>query len=110
MSNDLISRNTAMDYLREQRAKIFMEKNKKEFISEDKCDGMLSAIEAFMNFVIQAPTAYDLDKVVNDLEEYAYSSGWCKEHGCVYEGNDEVTCDICAALGALEIVKRGVTA
>ena len=80
MSNDLISRSIVMDYLREQHSNIIMEKNKKGFVSEDVCDGMSSAIDAFMNFVVQVPTAYDLDEVVKDLEEYAHSDicGSCR--------------------------------
>ena len=108
MSNDLISRSIVMDYLREQHSNIIMEKNKKGFVSEDVCDGMSSAIDAFMNFVVQVPTAYDLDKVVKDLEEYAHSDIWGSCHSCrTPDDIDDINCENCGALGALEIVKQG---
>lgn len=69
MSNDFISRDAVMDYLREQQANVIIEKNKNGFVSADVCDGMSSAIGAFMNFIVQLPTAYDVDKVVERLEE-----------------------------------------
>ncbi len=69
MSNDLISRNEVMDYLREQQANVIIEKNKNGFVNADVCDGMSSAIGAFMNFIVQLPTAYDLDKVMERLED-----------------------------------------
>lgn len=107
MSNDLISRSAVMDYLREQQANVIIEKNKNVFVNTDVCDGMSSAIVAFMNFVLQIPTAYDVDKVMERLEEYAHSS-ICKSHdGCPYRGNENIYCENCGAIGALEIVKSG---
>jgi hypothetical protein len=54
------------------------------------------------------PTAYDLDKVLENLEDYAYSTDICLRHnGCPYGDNEDITCDNCAAIGALEIVKNG---
>lgn len=54
------------------------------------------------------PAAYDVDKVVDRLEEYAHGS-ICKTHGhgCPYLTNDDVRCENCGAIGALEIVKSG---
>lgn len=69
MSNDLISRSAVMDYLRERQANVIIEKNKTGFVLVDVCDGMNSAISAFMNFIVQLPTAYDVDKVVERLKE-----------------------------------------
>lgn len=69
MSNVLIDRNAVMDYLREQQANVIIEKNKNGFVNADVCDGMSSAIGAFMNFILQIPTAYDVDKVVERLEK-----------------------------------------
>lgn len=71
MSNVLIDRNAVMDYLREQQANVIIEKNKNGFVNADVCDGMSSAIGAFMNFILQIPTAYGVDKVVERLEEEA---------------------------------------
>lgn len=47
----------------------------------------------------EVPTAYDPDKVVEQLEECAA--------GCPYIGNDEVDCEKCAMLRTIEIVKGG---
>lgn len=69
MNGDLISRSMVMDYLREQQANVIIEKNKNGFVNADVCDGMSSAIGAFMNFIMQVPTAYDVDKVVEQLEQ-----------------------------------------
>ena len=97
MSDDLISRNAVMDYLREQKANVIIQKNKNGFVSADVCDGMSSAIEAFINFIVQAPTAYDVDKVVEKLvfqtsglttwaEDEAYKLGLTKAIEIVKSG------------------------
>lgn len=54
------------------------------------------------------PTAYDVDKVMERLEEYEHSN-ICKthEHGCPYLTNYAVSCENCGAMGAVEIVKSG---
>ena len=54
------------------------------------------------------PTAYDLDKVIKDLEEYAHSDicGPCRS--CrISDDINNIECENCGALGALEIVKGG---
>lgn len=54
------------------------------------------------------PTAYDLDKVIKDLEEYAHSDicGPCRS--CrISDDIENIECENCGALGALEIVKNG---
>ena len=54
------------------------------------------------------PTAYDLDKVIKDLEEYAHSDicGPCRS--CrISDDINNIECENCGALGALEIVKNG---
>ena len=67
MNSDLISRSAVMDYLREQQAGVIIEKNKNGFIGSDVCDGMSSAVSAFMNFIVQLPAAYDVDKVIEKI-------------------------------------------
>lgn len=59
--------------------------------------------------VKKQPTAYDLDKVVKDLEEYAHSDicGSCRSCRLV-DDTDDICCENCGALGALEIVKGGI--
>ena len=52
------------------------------------------------------PTAYDIDKVINELEEFAHSD-ICYRNHCRYINADDIDCENCGVLGALEIVKRG---
>lgn len=72
MNDDLISRNSVMDYLREQQANIIMEKHKCETDSPKIYEGMLQAVDNFINFIVQAPTAYDTDKVIHELKEASF--------------------------------------
>lgn len=62
--------------------------------------------EAFKKMVEAQPTAYDLDKVIEELEKYARSD-ICNHSRCRYIDVDDIECENCGALGALEIVKRG---
>jgi len=68
MSDDLISRKVVMDYLREQQAMIIIEKNKNNSVSNHYIPEIQESIQTFMNFIVQVPTAYDVDKVINELE------------------------------------------
>lgn len=89
MSDDLISRKAVIDYLREQNNNVIIEKHKDGFVSEDTCRGMEGAISAFRNFILTLPTAFDKEKVIEEL----------KEEGCIID--DE------AGNRAIEIVKKG---
>lgn len=72
-----------------------------------KTMGILEEVEEVIN---AQPTAYDPDKVIKELEEYAHSD-ICKScRQCRHIDVDDINCENCGALGALEIVKRGVTA
>lgn len=62
--------------------------------------------EAYKKLVDEQPTAYDLDKVMKDLEKYAHSD-ICNRSRCRYIDVDDIECENCGALGALEIVRRG---
>lgn len=65
------------------------------------------AREEAQKLIDEQPTAYNADKVVEQLEEYAHSS-ICKSHdGCPYIGNEDISCENCGAIGALEIAKSG---
>ena len=55
----------------------------------------------------EVPTAYDPDKVVEQLEECAKWMCGGREAGCPYIGNDEVDCEKGARLRPIEIVKGG---
>ena len=64
----------------------------------------------FVEFMAQlenVPTAYDVEKVVSDVEEYANSKICWKYDGCPYQNNPKVFCENCGALGALDIVRKG---
>ena len=67
--------------------------------------------EAYKKLVEEQPTAYDLDKVIKELEEYAHSDicGSCRS--CrISDDIENIECENCGALGALEIVKKDVPA
>lgn len=72
--SDLISRLAVMDYLRGQQANVIIEKAKQNPITCDACKGMESSIEAFMNFINQVPANYDVDKVLENLENKTFSA------------------------------------
>lgn len=65
---DLISRKAVIDYLREQNNNVIIEKHKDGFVSEDTCRGMESAISAFRNFILTLPTAFDKEKVIEQIK------------------------------------------
>ena len=88
MSNDLISRSALMQALR-GNVLVDVTSNLEQAIAEQ-------------------PTAYDPDKVIKDLEEYAHSDicGSCRS--CrISDDIENIECENCGALGALEIVKNG---
>ena len=63
--------------------------------------------EAYKKMIEAQPTAYDLDKVIEDLDKFAHSDICISCPKCRYVDEDNINCEICGALGALEIVKRG---
>jgi hypothetical protein len=67
--SDLISRKVVMDYLREQQASIIIEHNRENYVTYEATKGMLSSVEAFMNFIVQVPTACDVntDVLINAM-------------------------------------------
>lgn len=62
---------------------------------------------ALCELIDAQPTAYDPDKVVEQLEECAKWMCGSREAEYPYIGNDEVDCEKCAMLRAIEIVKGG---
>lgn len=54
----------------------------------------------------EQPTAYNLDAVVEQLEEYAKSDVCYRHDGCPYRNNPEIKCENCGALGTLDIVRN----
>lgn len=100
--SDFISRQAVMNYLREQQAGIIIEKTKQNAVTYEACKGMEASIEAFMNFVNQTPTAYDVDKVVEQLENKIFSA---EVHNDDFNG---VQIDNLLCMGDVyEIVKAG---
>ena len=67
MSNDLISRKAVIDYLKEQNNNLLMEKQKNGVVSTEACRGMESALIAFRSFILSQPTAFDKEKVAEEL-------------------------------------------
>ena len=63
--------------------------------------------EAYEKMIEAQPTAYDLDKVIKDLDKFAHGDICSSCRGCRYVDIDNICCENCGALGALEIVKHG---
>lgn len=63
---------------------------------------------AICELIDRQPTAYDLDKVIENLDKFAHGDicGSCRSCRTL-EDVDNIECEICGALGALEIVKSG---
>lgn len=87
----LIDADALMNYLRDY---------KWEFAMGSDFSKALEMIDA-------QPTAYDVEKVISDVEEYANSNICWEDVGCPYRDNPTVHCENCGALGALEIVRKG---
>lgn len=52
----------------------------------------------------------DAEQIIERLEEYARSKICDSHRGCPYREDDDISCENCGAIGALEIVKEGVSA
>ena len=69
----------------------------------------MAHILGFQRVIDAQPTAYDPDKVVEQLKKCA--KGNCVRNSdsgrCPYIGNSEIDCEKCAMLRAIEIVKAG---
>lgn len=71
--------------------------------SRDEFNTWLKCMEVVKN----QPTAYDVDKVVKQLEELANSDVCCNIEGCPYMGNNDINCENCAVFQTIPIVKAG---
>ena len=60
--------------------------------------------EAYKKMIEAQPTAYDVDKVVEDLEELR--DGNYDFDCCPYKDTD-VSCDKCHMIRAIDVVRRG---
>jgi hypothetical protein len=63
--------------------------------------------EELDDLVKTIPTAYDVEKVVGELEEYATSQICYRYTNCPYIHDENIKCENCGAMGAIDIVKRG---
>lgn len=68
----------------------------------------MSGTMDWLKLIDRQPTAYNVDKVVEQLEEYS-SGDVCSRFsgGCPYLNNPDVHCEHCAVMMAIEIVKAG---
>ena len=85
MSNDLISRSTLMSHIESER---------RQWGEDYDAEQILGDIEDF-------PTAYDMDNVVSQLEDYG------NEEMCYYKNTPYEKCVEECINKAIEIVKRG---
>ena len=60
--------------------------------------------EAFKKMVDEQPTAYDLDKVIEDLEELRDGN---YDFDCCPYKETHISCDKCHMIRAIEVVRRG---
>ena len=99
--SDLISRSELINYIDKERKQIPIDSEKYN-IDSNVVDGMVSALQAFENKVKEVESAYDVDKVVKDLEEIR-AKKTCNKEKC----DTKEICRICVIDDAIEIVKQG---
>lgn len=69
---------------------------------EESLAGMFA--EEMVKMVEEQPTAYDLDKVVEDLEELRDGN---YDFDCCPYKDTNVSCDKCHMIRAIDVVRRG---
>ena len=94
---DLISRKMVMEYLQEQQANVIIEKAKRGFVSADVCDGMKSAVDAFINFIVQAPSIEATPVVHGKWIRHSPHTVICSE--CLHR-TMEIDANLCPNCGA----------
>lgn len=65
--SDLISRSALLKYFEEEKERIKID-SEKYHIHEEALAGMEAALQAITNKVNEMPTAYDIEKIVEELE------------------------------------------
>ena len=100
--NDLISRSELYDQLA----------NKLTWLMRYGDDVYLAVGSDVRDVIDNMPTAYDIDKVVEELEEMIHPKQlyFCKyaRGGCKHLDNNDKDCMECIVENAMEIVKAGV--
>ena len=76
----------------------------KENVAHNRDIWHITGIKAFIE---NAPTAFDKEKVVEQLEQYANGKICNMHRNCPHKDNDNIACENCGALGAIDIVKKG---
>ena len=69
MNNDLISRKAVFSYLQEKQNNMIIEHNSNGVLSESEYSIATNVISTFMNFVLGLPTAFDKEKVMDELHD-----------------------------------------
>lgn len=94
----------AKEYARAMREELYRQNKSVLEVTDDL---WLAIADNMEKFAQQAVEEYK-NKIVEQLEEYAHSS-ICRTHKgiCPYRNNDDMCCENCGAVGALEIVKSG---
>ena len=103
--SDLISRSELL--------KRFLVSKDGHRIQERDCDNLevTVSIKDVKTIIKEQPTAYDIDKVVDELEEMIHPKQlyFCKyaRGGCKHLDNNDKDCMECIVENAIEIVKQG---
>ena len=93
----LIDADKLLDDMKKELEKAVNDEN----LDKDECMVILTSAIALKDFVNRQPTAYNVDKVVEQLEEQKM---WYETHGVNKDMNKGI---IGATCKAIEIVKRG---
>lgn len=63
----------------------------------------------YVHDIIDAqPTVFKPNNVIEQLKEYAHSEICMENTGCPYIDSDVIKCENCGALGAIDIVRKGI--
>jgi hypothetical protein len=95
--SDLINRKVVMDWLRDLQAQAIINSNNGTLVDAT----IESAVNSFINFIVQVPTSYDVDKTVKRLEQLIENYNFNNSGYSIGE-----KCD--AVYEAIEIVKGAV--
>lgn len=87
--SDLISRKVVMDWLRELQAQTIIQNHKGNNTLVDTTIEV--TVNNFINFIVQAPTAFDTDKVMEQIEKKMFTAD-LYEHGWDGQTVDNLLC------------------
>lgn len=102
---DLISRSELLKIIEDEEQGLPIDAEKYH-VDKNVVDGMKASLSAIKNIVTEQPTAYDVEKVVEQLEELKIDI----ERGCVAVSNEKCNkyfdCGVCTMDRVIEIVKQ----